>query len=223
MVCGASLLAGCAASGSQYYSLQTAAQAMPASGGAQIFPDAINLQSVTIPAQVDRPQLVLSGQQGAQVSIMNEALWVAPLDDEIRLAVSTRLSQQLGVPDLNNSAIPEGLPLWSVRLSIQRFEAVYQKNVVVQASWRLSQQPAGSNKTLPILCSAIAKLAAPGGVDDVVKAYQSALTLIADQIADQIRVARQGQNPGREAVSNRGAIPGLSLLGCTVPPVEAKH
>lgn len=214
-VSGAVVLSGCAASGSQYYSLQAVPQAILASAAPQIFSDAINLQGVTVPAQVDRPQLVLSGKEGTQVSVMNEALWVAPLDDEIRLAVSTRLGQQLGVPDLNGSAIPEGLPLWSIRLSIQRFEAVYQKKVVVQASWRLSRQPAGSHNALPMICSATAELGAVGGVDDVVKAYRSALGLIADQIADQIKAARQGQDPGRVAVSNKGSVPGLSLQGCT--------
>ena len=187
-------LAGCAASNSQYYSLQTVSDSRPKAVNS--IADALNVQSVSIPAQVDRPQLVLAGRTDGAVSVMNDSLWVAPLADEIRLAVASRLGQQLGVPDVNGTGAPANLPLWGVKLDIQRFEAMYGKYVQVQTSWRLSRRPETKGDGLPIVCRANVQVPAVGGVDATVRAYQQALVQVADMIAAQVAAGRLGDNAG---------------------------
>ena len=210
LVCA--VLAGCAASDSQYYSLQTVSDARP--NGVTKIADAINVQSVSIPAQVDRPQLVLTGRTDEAVSVMNSSLWVAPLEDEIRLAVASRLSYQLGVPDLNGTGVPEGLPLWGVRLNVQRFDAVFDKYVQVQSSWRLSRSPEVKGDGLPVVCSASAQVPAVGGVDATVLGYRRALGLVSDVIAAQVAAARLGNTAGI-AQPPVDAASGLTWQGCT--------
>lgn len=214
MVAALSTLVGCAASGTRYYTLQTVPVVqVPA---VQSLPDALNVQAVSLPAQVDRPQLVLAGKNGAAVSVMNDALWLAPLDDEIRLAVATRMSQKLGVPDLNGSVVPDGVTLWSVRLTIHRFDAIYGQNVVVQASWRLARQPVGQDKTLPVICSATVDVPAAASIESTVQAYQQAMQLLGDRIAAQIKAARAGHNP-RLVPQDDADSRQLRLQGCTTP------
>lgn len=211
-VLACAVLAGCAASNSQYYSLQAVSDEQPR--GVAAFADAVNVQSVSIPAQVDRPQLVLTGSTGGAVSVMNDSLWVAPLQDEIRLALASRLSRQLGVPDINGTGAPDGLPLWGVRLDIQRFDAVYGKYVRVQSSWRLSRRPEAKGDGLPVVCSASATVPAVGSVEATVRGYQHALVLVADVIAAQITAGRVGNRAGivQPPVDT---LPGLTWQGCS--------
>lgn len=205
-------LAGCAASNSQYYSLQTVSDSRPKAVNS--IADAINVQSVSIPAQVDRPQLVLTGRTDGAVSVMNDSLWVAPLADEIRLAVASRLGQQLGVPDVNGTGAPDGLPLWGIKLNIQRFDALYGKYVQVQSSWRLSHRPEKKGDGLPVVCSANVQVSAVGGVDATVRAYQHALVLVSDAIAAQVEAGRRGDNAGITRPKIDPAS-GLTWQGCT--------
>ena len=205
-------LAGCAASNSQYYSLQAVSDSRPKAVNS--IADAINVQSVSIPAQVDRPQLVLTGRADGSVSVMNDSLWVAPLADEIRLAVGSRLGQQLGVPDVSGTGAPDDLPLWGVKLNIQRFEAMYGKYVQIQSSWRLSRRPEKKGLGLPVVCRANVQVPAVGGVDATVRAYQHALVLVSDVIAAQVVAGRLGDNTG---ITDPKVDPasGLTWQGCT--------
>lgn len=112
------------------------------------------MQDVNVPASVDRPQIIVSGQGGGVVSVLNNSLWVAPLADEVRLALANRLSGKLGVPDLNSSGAPQGLPLWTVRFSVDRFEAVYGQRVLIESHWRLGRTPEPQGPGLPVVCRA---------------------------------------------------------------------
>lgn len=212
MLAALAVLAGCATPNSQYYSLQSLPQAnfAPVS---QIN-DAINVQSVSVPAQVDRPQIVLTGRTGGEVSLLNESLWAAPLGDEIRQALAGHLSHQLGVPDIDSAGAPAGLALWGVRLTVHRFESVYGQQALLQASWRLSKTPANTAPGLPSVCRATAVVPASGGIDALVTAHQQALSAVSALIGAQIQAARQGLPVGRATVPSSVA-PIVTMQGCT--------
>lgn len=209
----AAVLVGCAAPNSQYYSLQSPASEPPAAI-TQIV-DAISVQSVSVPVQVDRPQLVVSRAGGAQVNLLNDSLWAAPLGDEIRQAVAAHLSRQLGVPDLDRLSAPGDLPVWTIRLTVHQFDSVYDAQARLDISWRLAAVNAGSKaKGLPLVCRAIAIAPAGNSVDALVQAHQQALAAVSGLIAAQVQQLREGK-PAQQAKAPDWASSTLTLQGCT--------
>lgn len=206
-------LVGCAAPNSQYYSLQSPASAPPAA--VTQIADAISVQAVNVPVQVDRPQLVVSRAGAAQVSLLNDSLWAAPLGDEIRQALAGHLSRQLGVPDLDRISAPAGLPVWTIRLTVHQFDSIYDTQAKLDASWRLGAINAGSRaQGLPFVCRATAIAPAGSGVDALVQAHQQALAAVSGLIAAQLRQLREGR-PAQQAKAPDWAAPLLTLQGCT--------
>lgn len=209
------VMAGCAAPNSQYYSLQSPAGAPPVAV-TQIV-DAISVQSVSVPVQVDRPQLVVSRAGDAQVSLLNDSLWAAPLGDEIRQAVAGHLSRQLGVPDLDRISAPGDLPVWTIRLTVHQFDSVYETQARVDTSWRLGAVNAGSRaRGLPLVCRATAVVPAGNSVATLVQAHQQALAAVSGLIAVQVQQLREGK-PAQQAKAPDWAAPMLTLQGCTTP------
>src|SRR5690606_32052825 len=99
---------------------------------------------------VDRPQIVLSQDNSAQVTLLNESQWAAPLAEEIRNALAQDISRRLGVLEVAKRDAPEGLPLWLLGVTIQRFDSVYAKRSVLEATWKqeLNGLPSGKQRAV---------------------------------------------------------------------------
>jgi len=205
-------LAGCAApSARQYYTLMPEAYPNGVSAGAgaparQVpvvaRPYAINVRPVSLPEQVDRPQIVISSPGSSQVIPLNDSLWASPLSDEIRNALANDLARQLGVLDISARGAPEGLPLWKISLTVQRFDSVFNERVVLDGTWRLApvNQPDQSIR----ICRAEVSIAAEPGVSGLVSGHQRALRQLASVIASQIS--------GNAYAVEKSA---LTMKGCT--------
>jgi uncharacterized lipoprotein YmbA len=196
-------LAGCAAPASQYYSLLPAAQSqarqvVPPAAEAMRF--AISLQPVELPDQVNRPQIVLSEPDNTQVQVLNGSLWAAPLSNEIRNALADQLTSQLGVLDIPLGQAPRSLPVWRIDFAVQRFDSRYNRDVAVEATWRLEARNQ-SDKNIKI-CSAATQVDVGAGMSELVAGHQEALRRFAAVIAAQLR----GEEP-KEA--------GVQIKGCT--------
>jgi len=193
------VLAGCAsAPQSKYYSLSGTAEPAPATAARGDF--AISLSSVQIPEQVDRPQIVLSREGDAQVTLLNESQWAAPLADEIRNALSHDLTRRLGVLDVSPRAAPESLPLWTLGVTIQRFESVYGRRALLEATWR--QAPRRGTQGAQAICRAEIEVPVQEGMSALVAGHQQALDILAGLMADKLsgRALEAGQ--------------GVTLKGC---------
>ena len=104
--------AGCAsAPATRLHSLLTA-DARAASAAPAL---AWQLAPVTMPAQVDRPQLVVRAADDSLV-VLEQERWIAPLADEMHAAIAERLVQRFGLG-------AAGTPL-RVRVEVQRFDSV---------------------------------------------------------------------------------------------------
>ena len=204
----AALLAGCAApAANQYYTLSPEPGSGAATAAAAAAPErlayAISVQPVTIPAQVDRPQIVIGdSSQPARLQPLNQSLWAAPLADEIRHALAGELSRRLGVPDIALGTQPRGLPVWRLDFTVNRYEMVYASKAVLEATWRLAESRGGHEQS-PRVCRARAEVPAQAGVASLVAGQQLALQRIAALIAGQIS--------GR----NETPASGVRLEGCT--------
>ena len=176
------MLAACASvPQSQYYTLTTGSQASVA----EAEPDfAISLGSVNIPQQVDRPQIVLSNENQAQVTLLNDSLWVAPLANEIRDALAQNLSQRLGVLELTSREVPESLPFWALSVTVQRFESIYGNKAVLEATWR--QTPRQGANGAATACRALITVPVDEGMPALVAGHQQALVTLGELMADAL-------------------------------------
>jgi len=115
---------------SQFYTLSsTAAPAAPA-------PDvSIAVGPVSVPAEVDRPQFVVSiGANQVQVDEFNR--WAAPLNSGIASVVAENLSVLLGTPHV--TLFPQALSAgaqYRVAIAVQSFVSTPGASTLLDASW----------------------------------------------------------------------------------------
>ncbi|AEC19245.1 putative lipoprotein [Pusillimonas sp. T7-7] len=210
LACGLAgvLLAGCAATKpSHYYTLMATAPQQPATGqaaesSASASRYAISVDTVELPEQVDRPQIVITDPKSTQVMPLGDSLWASPLSYQLQNALSYELSSQLGVLDVSATGIPGSLPVWRVLMQVQRFESLYNERVLLDATWRLT--PINQGKKASIICRGAAQVQVQQGVSAMVAGHQQALHQLAELIARQIETGKIS-----------GADTQVNLKGCT--------
>lgn len=153
------VLSACSSAPIRYHTL------VPAQPGAPAGRD-IRVQSVSMPPQVDRSQLVVR-QGDSGLAILETEWWGAILVDEFRNA----LEDQLGSPKVGHASA-------LLRVDVLRFDAIPGRYALLDASWRL-QRP-DSDKSL--VCRSRIQTAADNSVDSLVLAQQSNLHQLVEQV-----------------------------------------
>ncbi len=147
--------------------LQSAARPTPAMD--------IRIESVTVPPQVDRTQLVIrQGRSGLQV--LETQWWGATLADEIRSA----LLDQLNVPPAQ-SATPAGTA--TLQVDVQRFDSVLGDYALLDVKWRLKVQGANGETR----CHTVLRTPAGETLETLIEAHQTNLTRLSALIAEASR------------------------------------
>ncbi|HEX8776831.1 MAG TPA: PqiC family protein [Rhodanobacter sp.] len=184
-------LAGCASAPLHYYTLVApAGTAAPAAAAPAPYP--FELLPVTVPAQVDVPQLVV--REGGQGMLpLNDQRWIAPLGDEVRGALAADLARALGVADM--SGLPgNGQPRLRIKLDVRRFESVPGEHALLDAAWSL-RLTGGSGGQDALACSSRISEPVTAGYDALVAGHQRALAALAARIAATARAYEAGGQP----------------------------
>jgi uncharacterized lipoprotein YmbA len=171
----ASLLGGCTSTSPRFFTLVPLPEQNPSVAAATGF--RLKVDPVRIPAQVDRLELVTRLPDGG-IAIADGDRWIAPVADELQNALSVELLRRLGGVD---PAAETGFDSVSVRLNVERFESSPNRYALIEASWRLELKEAG--KQVRVVCRTRAYEQVSGGYPEMVRGYQRAVALIADQIA----------------------------------------
>ena len=171
----ASLLGSCASTSPRFYTLVPESERNRS--GAVAAGYRLEVDPVRVPAQVDRLELV-TRLPGGGIAIADGDRWIAPVADELQNALSVELLHRLGGAD---PAEATGSDSVSVRLNVERFESSPNRYALIEASWHLQLKEAG--KDVRVVCRTRAYEQVRGGYPDMVRGYQRAVTLIADQIA----------------------------------------
>lgn len=181
------LLAACASPPVNFYTLLApgaghAAQPAPAPAGVS----AVQVLPVSIPAELDLPQIVVRSGQGEVVPLNGER-WAGPLADQIRASLAAGLAARLPVPVVQ-SAMPAGDPqgLWRVQVEVQRFESTPNEAAALEAVWWAA--PARSPGQPP-LCRAYFRSPVQAGMPALVAGHQRNLSQLSDAIAAAIERA----------------------------------
>ncbi|QHS09689.1 membrane integrity-associated transporter subunit PqiC [Sinimarinibacterium sp. NLF-5-8] len=185
---GAVLLAACASPASTH--LYTLVPPLPAGvddhGARAAY--AIEVMPVSVPEQVDMPQIVIRNGIG-ELQVAETRQWAASLGRELRGALSQRLTRQLGVIDVYRLPGDALQSLWKVRVNVQRFDSTLEGFAVLQASWSLSD----SDQAL--ICTSQIRQRVSGGYDALVEGHQRAAIELADTLAAALRRLAAGERP----------------------------
>lgn len=205
---GLVVLTGCAASdATRYYSLQQPVQALSQSAASSPRAAApayvISVQPVSVPEQVDRLQIVVTDPASTQVYPLDSYVWVAPLAQEFRTALSAALQAQLNTLDIDLTQLPEGRPAWKVLSQVQRFESIYDTHVALEVTWAL--EPLNQPAQVSHLCGARVILPVKNGVSALVAGHREALNRVAQTMARHLQAQGRAFN----------AVEGVELVSCS--------
>ena len=140
----------------------------------------IDVLPVGIPAQLDYAQLVVR-QDATRLAVLDTERWAGPLADEVRQALSARLVQQLATQDVAGLPVPADSSVARIKVQVRRFDAWPGEKVQLAADWSLSM--AGGKKDNRLHCHGAFTLPADGGYNELVKAQQQSLEMLANRIA----------------------------------------
>lgn len=128
----------------------------------------------------------------ARLMVQDGHQWAAPLPDEFRAALAADLVARLGTRDVSGLGDTDR-PVYRVALVVQRFDAVYDQHVVLEALWSLSDT---SGKTL-LTCTSTSTRKVGNGYTALARGGQQTLAGVAGQIAAALKALPQTTCPVR--------------------------
>ncbi|MGF6664364.1 putative lipoprotein YmbA [Paraburkholderia atlantica] len=175
-------IAACSSPSSRFYTLGGADSAAAAARTGAAPAWLIEVAPVNVPPQVARNQLVV--QTGpTQVQLLEQERWASLPGDEIRRALSTNLTQQLGSIDTFGTAHPDDAAVYRIAMNVQRFESWPGSHALIDAVW--SVRAVRSNAVMT--CRSVISETVGGGYDALVDGHRRALAEVSTQIATGVR------------------------------------
>ncbi len=202
---GAALaLAACASAPLHYYTLVAPADSSAsglvasidesaggsvANAGAPSLP--FELLPVSVPMQVDQPQLVVrEGGQG--VALLDSERWIAPLGDEVRGALSADLARELHSQDVSGMPASDK-PLLRIKLDLRRFDSQPGSYALIEGVWNVRLLHGAHSSALA--CTSRISVPVGPGYPALVQGHQRAIAQLAARIAAAGRLLGSGQTP----------------------------
>ena len=136
------LAAGCASPTSRFYTLSTT----PAPAGTPVA-YSVAAGPVTIPAEIDRPQIVVSTSPN-QVTVDDFNRWASPLQDNLARVIAENLVALLGTARV--TLFPQTLAAevdYRVQIEIRNFESAPGKSASLDAVWTVRRTKDGKTET----------------------------------------------------------------------------
>jgi uncharacterized protein len=184
-------LAACASVPPRYYTLTPEPTPEPASSLRP--PVRVEVDSVSVPPEVDRMELITRRADGEE-AIEDGERWNAPHADELRSALSLELARNL-------ASSPEGQSTASraihINVAVERFESAPSRYTLIELSW--SMHPDADLSVPPTVHHARVRQEIGPGYGALVMGHQRALALVAAEMADQVRVSQCAGAPCAQA------------------------
>jgi uncharacterized lipoprotein YmbA len=172
-----------------FYTLNSVAK--PASASTADY--GVMVGPVSVPASVDRPEFVVQVTPN-RVEIDEFNRWAGPLGESIARTVATDLAVLLGTPDVAVAPFANFDPAYRVTINVQRFDAVRNDSVSLDAVWTVHAVAGGKTRS----CRTTAKEAVGSAdFDAIAAAHSRALATMSGDIAAAIRSAAAAPAPPR--------------------------
>ncbi|REG61055.1 hypothetical protein B0G80_3885 [Paraburkholderia sp. BL6669N2] len=202
---GMAALAACSSPASRFYTLgadSAAGSAAPVSAQTTAAPAwLIEVAPIDVPPQVTKNQLVV--QTGpTQVQVLEQDRWASLPGDEIRRALSTNLTEQLGTIDVYGTAYPDSTPVYRVSMNVQRFESWPGSHALIDAVWSVR----AVRSTTVMTCRSVVSEPVSGGYDALVDGHRKALQEISTQVASAMRAMAASAAQARGKATTKSAV-----------------
>jgi uncharacterized lipoprotein YmbA len=180
----AAFLIGCASEPARFYTLS--ANLPPAAQAPKI---AVVVGPVSIPAEVDRPQMVL--REGPnQVRLDENNRWASPLADAIGSVVAENLAALLGTPRV--TLFPDrmtGDAAYAVTIEVQQFVSEPGIAAILSAVWTLRRAADGRTETGR---TRVREPVKGSGYEGLAAAHSRALAVMSRDIAGTLEALSRG-------------------------------
>lgn len=160
----------------------------PARGAAPLY---FEMRPVTVPAQLRRPQMVVSTGEGT-IDLEEHHRWAGPLAEEIGNSLSLNIAARLGGVDVYRSAAPDDSAVYRIGADVQRFESRPGAYALVDAVWSVRRLDGSAVQT----CRSVFQEPVGTGHDALVAGHRAALDKLAAAIAANVRGQAEGRAPG---------------------------
>jgi hypothetical protein len=130
--------AGCTSAPSKFYTLNSTAK----SDGEPSVDYAVTVGSVSIPAEVDRPQFTVQVAPN-RVAVDEFNRWAEPLSGNIARVVAVNLAVLLGTPLVVAVPMANFDPAYRVSIDIQKFESIPGTSAQIEAVWVIRKSSGG--------------------------------------------------------------------------------
>src|ERR1700730_15300735 len=174
----------------------------------------LEVSPVDMPPQVAKNQMVV--QDGAaQVRVLEGERWASLPADEVRRALSADLSQQLGAIDVYGTPHAEGVPVYRVKVNVQRFESSPGRRALIDAVWSVR----GVSNQAVLTCRTLAEQPVDAGYDALVAGHRRAVDQLARQISAGLRAGSAGPVPMATSATTSAAAGKAAKLPTPAPAV----
>jgi uncharacterized protein len=211
-------LAACSSPSSRFYTLSTG-DASPASAAASTVANPAFLIEVTpvdVPPQVAKNQFVVQSGNN-QVSVLEQERWASLPGDEIRRALSNALTRQLGTIDVFGTPYPDRVPVYRVKVNVQRFESWPGSHALIDAVWSVR-----AVRTQALLtCRTVASVPVAEGYDALAVGHQRAVQQISDEIANAVRALAANPAHGSTPACPTASVQAVPAAAAAAPKAGA--
>lgn len=210
-------LTACSSPSARFYTLGGSDAALRTAAPAAFY---LEVSPVDMPPQVAKNQMVV--QDGsAQVRVLEDERWASLPADEVRRALSADLSQQLGAIDVYGTPRPEGVPVYRVKVNVQRFESSVGRRALIDAVWSVR----GVSNQAVLTCRTVAEQPVDAGYDALVAGHRRAVDSLANAISAGVRTVSSARAPV-VAVASKGketksVAPTAVVLPCPAAAMSA--
>jgi len=170
---------GCASAPSHYYTLSAAIE--PAATSSDL---SVVVGPVSVPAEVDRPQMVVSTGPN-QVKVDEFNLWASPLQNNITRVVAENLVVLLGTPHV--TLFPQTVSTdadYRVAIEVQRFDSTLGDAATLDAVWTVRRMKGDKTETGR---TTMREAVQEKGYDALAAAHSRAMTRLSRDIATAVQ------------------------------------
>jgi uncharacterized protein len=187
----AALLAGCASTTQSHFYTLSPALKPTSSAAATAGNYSISVGPVTVPAAVDRPQIVVRvGPNEVDIDEFNR--WASPLQSDIARVVAENLVLMLGTPDVTLFPQTTGAGAsYRVVIGVLRFDSVPGGAATLDAVWTVRLAKADQSRTGRTTLSVPTQ---GSGYAPLVAAHSLALEKLSADVAEAIRTMEKTRN-----------------------------